>query len=213
MLYLPQPFEATETDRNLAVIESHPFGLLIQVADGRPMVSPAPFHLDRQPDGRARLRCHLARPNPACGLIDGERPASVLFQGPGTYISPDWYMSDGMVPTWNYVAVEATGTPRLLDHDGLLTLLAELSAREEAHLAPKPAWTLDKLSERQLTGLMKAIIGFEMEIETLSGKHKLSQNRKTEDRIGAADGLEQRGRPNDLAVAALMRALLPAAAE
>lgn len=213
MLYLPKPFEDPDWDRNLAVIDAHPFGLLIQVAEGRPMLSPAPFLLDRRPDGTARLRCHLARPNPGCGLIDGERPASVLFQGPGAYISPDWYESDGMVPTWNYVAVEAGGTPRLLDDDGLLTLLADLSAREETHLAPKPAWTLDKLSQGQLTGLMKAIIGFEMGIEALSGKHKLSQNRKTEDRTGAADGLERRGRPNDLAVTALMRSILPAAAE
>ena len=57
------------------------------------------------------------------------------------YVSPDWYESADQVPTWNYVTVEAEGPIVALDEAGLVTLLDDLSAQEEARLAPKPPWT------------------------------------------------------------------------
>jgi transcriptional regulator len=49
--------------------------------------------------------------------------------------------------------------------------------------------------------MLNAVIGFELEIETLRGTRKLGQNKKMEERIGAAAGLA----PFDPAMAALMR--------
>ena len=45
---------------------------------------------------------------------------------------------------------------------------------------------------------MRGIVGFELTIETLEGKAKLSQNREQRDRDGVRDGLAREGH-DDLA--------------
>jgi transcriptional regulator len=55
--------------------------------------------------------------------------------------------------------------------------------------------------------LLKAIWGFEVELESLEGKQKLSQNRAAEDAAGAIVGLEGQDDPAGLAVAEAMKEL------
>jgi transcriptional regulator len=131
----------------------------------------------------------------------------ISVMGPHAYVSPDWYGSDGLVPTWNYIAVEGAGRVRRLSDAGLRRFLSDLSAREESALTPKPAWTIGRVPPERLDLLLNAIAGFELVFETLEGKTKLSQNRDEADRKGAMRGLEQRGDAASLAVAAAMREL------
>ena len=42
------------------------------------------------------------------------RPVLAIFHGPHAYISPSWYESADVVPTWNYVAVHVSGVLRLI---------------------------------------------------------------------------------------------------
>lgn len=45
-----------------------------------------------------------------------------------------------------------------------------------------------------IDGLVRAIVGFEITIENLEGKWKLSQNRSAADQGGVRDGLQRDGR-------------------
>jgi transcriptional regulator len=54
--------------------------------------------------------------------------------------------------------------------------------------------------------LLPAIVGFEVVVERLEGKFKLSQNRGREDIAGVAAALEREGQPE---LAALMREHAP----
>lgn len=135
-----------------------------------------------------RLRFHLARSNRAAAAMDGER-AIVSCLGPDAYVSPDWYGVPDQVPTWNYLAVEAEGLLRRLDRDELVGLLDDLSAAHEARLAPKLPWTRAKMDPARFESMLKAIVGFELTIETLRGTRKLGQNKQDAQRRGAADGL------------------------
>jgi transcriptional regulator len=150
--------------------------------------------------GPDRIRFHLSRGNSAAAAMDGSR-AIVSCLGPDAYISPDWYGSPDQVPTWNYLAVEAEGPLRRLDEAELARLLDDLSAAHEARLAPKPAWTRAKMIPGRFEAMLNAIIGYELQIEDLRGTRKLGQNKKQEERIGAAEGLA----PFDPEMAALMR--------
>lgn len=147
--------------------------------------------------GTDRLRFHLSRGNRA--KLDGKR-AIVSVLGPDAYISPDWYGVDDQVPTWNYLAVEAEGPVRTLDEAELATLLDGLSAAHEARLAPKPAWTRDKMSPGRFEAMLKAIVGYELSIEELRGTRKFGQNKGEAQRRAAAAGLA----PFNPALAALM---------
>ena len=147
--------------------------------------------------GPDRLRLHISRGNRA-KLEDKRAIVSVL--GPEAYISPDWYGQDDQVPTWNYLVVEAEGPLRQLDEAELADLLDGLSAAHEARLAPKPVWTRDKMTPGRFEGMLKAIIGYELEIEELRGTRKLGQNKDEAIRRTAAAGLA----PFNPALAALM---------
>ena len=55
------------------------------------------------------------------------------------------------------------------------------------HEAPQPApWKMGDAPKDYLDRMVKAIVGIEVEVTSLIGKFKLSQNREIRDREGAA---------------------------
>lgn len=154
---------------------------------------PAVVHAPLAVAGPDRLLFHVSRSNAAADNLDRARAvASVL--GPDFYVSPDWYGTPDQVPTWNYLSVEAEGPLRRLDEAELAALLDQLSADHEERLAPKKAWTRDKMSPGRFEAMLKAIVGFEMRIEALRGTRKLGQNKKPEERARVAHALAELGR-------------------
>ena len=206
-MYVPRHFAEDDLAAKHALIEEHRFGILMVTLDDRPEAAHLPFLLERGRGKLGTLRAHVARANPIWRSFESGREALAVFQGPHAYVSPDWYVSPDQVPTWNYLAVHAYGTPRLLEGDELAHLAA-LSARNEADLAPKAPWTLEKMPAETVAAMAKGVVAFEIEIARLEGKAKLSQNRGADDIAGAAAGLRARGRENDLAVAELMETRL-----
>ncbi len=199
-MYRPPAFAVDDKGALLAFLREHPFAMLAAVVDGKVQLAYAPVVTGD--DGTARF--HLARVNPMAALADGA-PVRLSFLGAHAYVSPDWYRTEGMVPTWNYSAVEGEGAVRRLDAAALRRLLADLSAAEEVHLLPKTPWTVDKVPAAKMATLMNAIVGFSLRLETLEGKFKLSQNIKPEDFAGAVQGLDARGDAANAAVAKAMR--------
>ena len=203
-MYRPPAFAVDDPNALRAFIHEQPFATLAAVVDGSLQLAYAPVVLGA--DGLARF--HLARGNPLAKLVDGA-PVRLSFLGAHAYVSPDWYASQGMVPTWNYSAVEGEGRVRRLGESALRALLVDLSSAEEAKLLPKKPWTIDKVPVERMTALLNAIVGFSLRFETLEGKFKLSQNVKPEDFDGASRGLEARGDGASAAVAAQMRKSRP----
>jgi transcriptional regulator len=148
---------------------------------------PALVHAPVIVAGPDRLRFHVSRGNRAATALDGKRAIASCL-GPDAYVSPDWYNVPDQVPTWNYLAVEAEGPLRRLDEAALAALLDDLSAAQEARLAPKPPWTRAKMSPGRFEAMLKAIIGYELAIEDLRGTRKLGQNKPGQ-MAAAADGL------------------------
>lgn len=203
-MYVPRHFATDEFARDHDLIERHSFGTMIVSLDGRLEATHLPFLLDRTRGPKGTVRAHVARANPSWHAFDRGQEALVIFSGPHGYISPDWYTSEGQVPTWNYTVVHAYGVPRALGPEATRVLLDDLSAVHEAGLAPKPPWTLAKLAAERIEQLARAIVAFEMPIERLEGKAKLSQNRTDDDVAGAAAALDRLGGHDNRALAALM---------
>jgi len=200
-MYRPPAFAADDCETLYRHIRSRAFATVAAVSDGTVALAYAPVVVD---EGRNAVRFHLARNNPVAAMADGT-PVVLSFVGPDAYISPDWYETPGMVPTWNYVAVEGRGRARRIEGKPLRELLADVTAAEESKLLPKAPWTIDKVPDPKMTSLLAAIVGFEVVFESLEGKFKLSQNIRPEDAAGAWRGLEARGDAASLAVADLMR--------
>lgn len=186
-----------------AFIGNRPFATIGVVVESRVVLAYAPAVLDAG-GALGTVRFHLAKNNPVAAVADGA-PMQISFMGPDAYVSPDWYVSQGLVPTWNYMAVEGEGWARVLPDLELQALLVDLSAEQERQLLPKKPWTVDKLTADRLAALTNAIVGFSVMFEKLEGKFKLSQDKKPEDIEGVIAGLEARGDAASLAVAKAMR--------
>ena len=172
-----------------------------------PLLSHVPFLLA---EGGKFVHAHLSRANPMLDILaEGEQRAVLAVSGPDGYISPDWYETDpGQVPTWNYVAVHLRGRLRLRPVDTLRDHLRALSAKFEERLLPKPPWRIDKVPERQLQALMRAIRPVELEVEEVDGTWKLNQNKPDAVRLAAAAHVEAGGfGVETLLLAELMRSL------
>lgn len=203
-MYVPPAFRETDLQTIQALITSHSFGILVTSTHRAPFATHLPFLLDAGRGDYGTLRGHVARANPQWQGFTEAQEALVIFQGPHAYISPTWYKTAPSVPTWNYVAVHAYGQPRVLEDEAALReLLRDLIEQHERSL-PQP-WSMDQLPEDYLRGMTRAIVGFEIVITRLEAKRKLSQNRSTEDQIGAAAGLETLSDELAGAIASLMR--------
>jgi transcriptional regulator len=143
----------------------------------------------------------VARANPHWRELEAAGEVLVIFAGPHAYVSPRWYAHHPSVPTWNYAVVHARGKARLVEPEALPALLGRLTRQyEEGRPAP---WRMQDLPADFTPKLLAAIVGFEIAVERLEGKFKLSQNRRPADLEGVIAALEGEGQGE---LAALMRA-------
>jgi transcriptional regulator len=195
-MYRPPAFREDRLDVLHAHIETHRLGTVVtHGADGL-NANLVPFTLDRSRGPHGTLRAHLAKANDQFKALADGGEALVIFQGPETYITPSWYASKlehgKVVPTWNYVVVQAWGRPVVIDDaDWLMAQISELTATQEG-TRPAP-WAVSDAPHAYVAAQMKGIFGIEIEIARIEGKWKTSQNRPELDRVGVAEGLAAEG--------------------
>ncbi len=199
-MYIPESFRVSDQSTLFDFVERHSFGLLVSRHNGESFASHLPFLLDRTlPDGR--LIGHMARANPQWQQADGQ-DVLAIFSGPHAYVSPTWYESDDVVPTWNYVAVHAYGTLHAIhDEAALLDILRRTVARYEKP-QPRP-WPFDAGSEFACR-MAQAVVGFRIDVRRIEGKWKLNQNHPQERRERVVQALRATGGHDAQAIAALM---------
>ena len=207
-MYVPAAFAEDRPEVMLDFVEAHPLGALV-TASPTLFATHLPLLLDRTRGALGVLQGHVARANPHAGAASGVE-ALVIFAGPDAYITPGWYPSKAehgrVVPTWNYAAVHAYGTLRLVDDPAfLLSHVTALSRRHEA--GRERPWSVADAPPEYVAKLTHDIVGVEIEIGRLEGKWKMSQNRPAADIAGVIDGLRDRG---DADVAAIVEARRPA---
>lgn len=185
----PAPtFKSEDEATLLAQLAAHPFATLAAAPEGRLLVAHAPV-LVRRTEGGLVLDFHLSRGNALTPHLAGGFRAVAVCLTADAYISPDWYVTQGAVPTWDYLSLEAEGPVAAVDDEGLVALLDDLSAQEEARLAPKPLWTPAKMAPGRFESMRRAIVGMRLSVERLQGTSKLSQDRTDADRAGVVAGL------------------------
>ncbi len=199
-MYTPPSFRVTDLPVLHAFMQANNFAAVVShdlVATHLPLI------VDPQRGEFGTLVGHMARANHQWQSLEDGADVLVIFQGAHTYISPSWYENHPSVPTWNYTAVHAYGTPRLIhEPDALYAMLERLVQQHEAGF-PQP-WNMD-LPQDYIDKQMKAIVGVEITVTRLIGKFKLSQNRPEADQQHVIDALAASDYPPDNAVAALMR--------
>ena len=195
-MYLPSHFSEQRPEVLHKLVHDHPLGLLISLDDAGLQANSVPFFLDADPaGGPGILRAHVARANPLWRQTHSDVETLVVFQGAQAYISPNWYPAKTehgkVVPTWNYVTVQARGTLRAIDDaQWLRAFVTRLTQHHEATQA-RP-WAVTDAPPDYVDSMLRAIVGIEIELSSIVGKWKVSQNRAVADRTGVARGLRER---------------------
>lgn len=213
-MYSPAHFSETRLPVLQALMQAYPLATLVTLGPGGLVADHIPLHFTPA-DGAAApglfgtLRGHVARANPLWRETDLQTDVLAVFQGPQAYVSPSWYPSkqvDGrVVPTWNYVVVQAGG--RLLVHDDPQWTGALVGTLTQVHEAARPApWAMHDAPPEYLAKMMGAIVGIEIPVTRLVGKWKTSGNHPPANRAGVAAGLAASASESDRRMAALVAA-------
>ena len=186
--YPPRRHVETDDEMLYEVVERFRFATLVSAAAADdPVVTQVPLTLDRERGKKGVLFGHVDRANPHVELLDG-RPVLALFHGPNAYISPHDYESD-QLPTWNSITVHARGRARILrDRQALISGLCGIAKQSDRR---RDGYRL-RPDDPRIDRLIDQIVGFEIEVEDIVGRFKLSQDRSDADRRRAALVLARR---------------------
>lgn len=156
-------------------MHAHPFVTVCGGdADGRPVATQVPVLLkDRH--GEMFIEGHIMKNTDHHKAFEKNPNALVLFTGAHTYVSASWYSDPVQASTWNYQSVHARGTLQFLSEDRLRNILDELTSLFEGN--DQSPSLFKHLSGEYINRLIKAIIGFEIKVESIDNVFKLSQNR------------------------------------
>jgi len=191
-MYIPQHFAESDVACLHEVIRRNSFGVITSLVGGRLTATHVPFLIASDEGPNGTLHAHMARANPHWQGFDGKTEALVVFSGPHGYISPNWYKRRPAVPTWNYVAVHAYGTP-VVDDDATRSK-AHLGLLAQTMEAGRPApWRIEDQPAAFIDGIVPGVVAFKLAITRVEGKFKLSQNREPADRLAVAAALRAEG--------------------
>jgi len=212
-MYRPKAFQVDDPAMLYRFIAEHPLSTFVTTDElGTIATSQLPL-LRCERDGATALIGHLARANPQ--WQQNQRPgaqAVALFVAARAYISPTWYASareaGRVVPTFDYIAVEARGNVRFVhDEPTLHAFVSALTAQEEARIGG--VWSPRTLARDFLSSQLRAIVGVELQVSQIVGSFKLSQNRSHDDIAGVVAGLHALGDPRSHCMADLIASSEP----
>lgn len=186
-MYIPEFNRIDDKATVLAFMRDNPFAIVVSNNEGVPFATHIPVLVREQRD-EILLIGHMAKANPHWKQFEREPEALVIFHGPHAYISPRWYENAESVPTWNYAAVHVYGHAVMVSdvQRPLEILLETLREFDGAYI---DQW--NTLREKYRSGMLKQIVAFEITVERMEAKFKLSQNRPKRDQANVIEQLEQ----------------------
>lgn len=185
-MYVPPKFVVDDDDA-WRIVEDAGAGLLvIQKPEGLASV----FVPVLVSEDRRTMLSHVAKANNWWREVTDGTEVIALFLAASAYVSPSNYPSrsenPNVVPTWNYVAAEVRG--RVSIHPDPAWLLDQVRALTRHFEAGRdPEWRVDDMDADYRAGQLRAIVGVAIDVETIEGKAKLSQNRPDADRRNVRD--------------------------
>lgn len=206
-MYVPDAFREDRSGTIVEFLRRHSFGLLVSQDGTRNLATHLPILFDIADGVLIGLTTHLARKNPQADRL-AERPEVLaVFGGPHAYVSPAWYESEGMVPTWNYTAVQIAGVAETIRDPGtILDILHRTVETYESSIGG--AWSLRTVPPDTVSRLAQDVVGLQISITGIEAAFKISQNKTPADRHGVIAGLRRSGGEHRELIG-LMEAALP----
>jgi transcriptional regulator len=197
-MYVPTHFVEDRIEVLQALIKRHPLGTLVATTSEGLTANHIPMQATLELGGRGLLRGHIARANSLWRELAADAPVLAIFTGADRYVSPTWYPSKQehgkAVPTWNYASVHLKGTIRFIEEApwlrGFVTELTEVYEQGRPN-----RWHVSDAPQDYMEAMLRAIVGFEIQVSSIQGKFKGSQNRAVGDREGVRSAFRRESEP------------------
>ncbi|MEO7212233.1 FMN-binding negative transcriptional regulator [Mucilaginibacter sp.] len=201
-MYTPKYFQITDHKEIVSFMQKYSFATIVTNMDGVPQATHLPFLIEQR-DDKLVLVSHFAKANLQSEVVFNDT-SLVIFTEPHAYISPSNYEKELNVPTWNYLAVHAYGKATLIEDKAEVgKLLEKMIGFYEANYLKKWAQLPDDYKFKMMNG----IVGFEIVVEDIQGKKKLSQNRTEVERENIIKSFSNSADQNEKDIAGYMAGL------
>jgi transcriptional regulator len=186
-----------DDEKVIAFMKENAFALITGTGEKYPVATQIPLHI-KVVDGKIFLEGHMMRKTDHHLAFEKNSNILVLFTGPHCFVSANWYTDPSIGSTWNYMTVHAKGKINFVDEAGTVQMVKALSDR---YVGTESAASFDSLSKDYINHMVKAIVGFSIEVESLDNVFKLSQNRDEASQKNIISQLKKRGDSNSIAIA------------
>ena len=189
----------TEPDKEqiIAFMKENSFAMVTGIGENYPVATQLPLEIEEK-DGKLFLKGHLMKKTDHHLAFEKNNNVLVLFTGPHCYVSASWYNNPKSASTWNYMTVHARGKIIFTDEDGTYEAVKSVTNKYEG-TETKAAF--NNMPKEYIKPLLKAIVGFCIEVETVENVFKLSQNKTIEEKQNIIDHLTKRNEKDDLMIA------------
>lgn len=172
-------FTEENKDKVIAFMHQHSFAVIAGQGSDFPVATQIPLAIHERPDGSLFFSGHLMKGTDHHKCFENNPNVLVIFSGPNCYVSASWYQQQAVASTWNYISVHAHGTISFTDEAGTMAAIRAITDKYEGADGPS---SFDKLPPAYISRLVKAIVGFEIDVIKLENVFKLSQNHDAKDR-------------------------------
>jgi transcriptional regulator len=185
-MYIPALNEITDKKEIVAFMQQYSFATIVTVKDNFQTATHLPFTISIEND-ELILTSHFARANKQWEEIE-QQQVLVVFAEPHAYISPTHYEKELNVPTWNYMAVHVYCKGKIIaDIAGSFEMLETMITTYEP--AYKKQW--DSLPIEFKNKMIKGIVPFQLKVNKIEAKKKISQNKTIAEQTRIAESLLQ----------------------
>ncbi len=189
----------TEQDQQKVIdfMKENTFALITGMGEDYPVATQIPLAIKIK-DGKIFLEGHMMKKTDHHLAFEKNNSVLVLFTGPHCFVNANWYTDPQMGSTWNYMTVHAKGKITFMDEEGTRNAVKAVS---DKYAGTTSESAFDNLPKEYIDHMVKAILGFTIEVETFENVFKLSQNRDVASQKNIIEQLKKRGDANSAAIA------------
>jgi len=177
------------TEENEEVVfdfmQKNSFAIITGCNQAFPVATHVPLDVKKE-GGKIIFTGHMMKNTDHHKAFSQSENVLVIFTGPHCYVSASWYVKKEVASTWNYIDVHAHGTIKFTDEERTKKIIENLTNKYE--LSGSVA-AFNKLPAEYVDRLVKAIIGFTIEVSTIENVFKLSQNHDVATRESIIENL------------------------
>ncbi len=194
-MYCPAHFQEDRLPTLIGLIEQFPLASIVRNGPSGLVADHVPLMYMAEAGAAGKLVGHVAKNNPLWEVA-ADHELLVVFQGPSTYISPNWYATKAeagkVVPTWNYAVVHASCTLQAIHaQHKVLEIVTKLTNQHEG--SQSHPWRVTDAPTEYTERMAAYIVGIELTIHSMHGKWKVSQNQPVPNQQSVAQGLLAEG--------------------